>query len=316
MVTPQGAPFFCKYTKTVLVFILSISFLFAYWQHSQVKVPLRFLDRDGRPHTLFLSLKDRKRLLSFTRLLFAEDNFAYTLLGTKPVSWACYQKPLPLTDLSTFCSAWGKYHRTLHVGWKTWLKYRDSFLSVAFWEESGHSDRTWISIVIVNEEEFNHVVNSNKKDFEQVLRRNVVDGFQLLKEAKNSSLMSGVLGGHQALLGIVLGYGRENSWAFLESSQKREPLGCVWSHPEEQISGAIQTRVGATDLESCLALESCPTFAGYPDSEESLELKKNYLLIRERVIEYYKNKDFLEATLSLLAGFRPPTEKRESLENL
>jgi hypothetical protein len=105
-------------------------------------------------------------------------------------------------------------------------------------------------------------------------------------------------------MGIVLGYGRDNSWGFLKSVEKKEPLGCVWDEVNTKYEG-IRTRLGAIDIEGCLALESCPSFAGIPDSEESLMLKKEYLLTRQKVIDYYKGKDFLEATLSLLAGFRP-----------
>jgi hypothetical protein len=50
---------------------------------------------------------------------------------------------------------------------------------------------------------------------------------------------------------------------------------------------------------------SCPSFAGDPNSEESLALKTEYLLTKQKVLDYYKNKDFLEATLSLLAGYYP-----------
>lgn len=239
------------------------------------------------------------------RMLFAEDNFAYTLLGSKPVSWACYKKPFPFVDLSTFRDSLKKYHRTLRLGWETWSKFRHLFPSTSFWVESSKCDPGRVSILIVNEERFNHVVNNNKQDFQDVLNREIADGFQLLSEAKDHSLMNEVLEGHQALLGIVLGYGRDNSWEFLKRSEKRDPLGCVWDEMNDQRSRGIRTRLGAIDIEGCLSLESCPTFAGNPNSEESLLLKRDYLLTKQKVINYYKDKDFLEATLSLLAGFRP-----------
>lgn len=63
--------------------------------------------------------------------------------------------------------------------------------------------------------------------------------------------------------------------------------------------------LSAENIETSLFLDSCPSFAGDPYSEESLMLKEDYLLTKEKVVSYYKDKDFLEATLSLLAGFRP-----------
>lgn len=292
--------------KSIFFIVLCSAFLF--WQYSEMrKTSVRYLDQQGAEHVLSLTVKDKKRLFSFMRMLFAEDSFAYTLLGPKPVSRACYTKPLPFVDLSMFRDSLKKYERTLRLGWETWSKYRHLFPSVAFWAESSTSDPGWVSILIINEERFNQVVNSNKPDFQDVLHREIVDGFQLLREAKNRSLINEVLGGHQALLGIVLGYGRDNSWEFLERIENGYyPLGCIWDEVSEQRKpGEIRIRPSATDLEGSIALESCPSFSGNPGSEESLALKRDYLETKERVIKYYKGKDFLEATLSLLAGFRP-----------
>lgn len=264
---------------------------------------MQFLDQKGAVHVLSLPVKDKKRLTSLMTMLFAEDNFAYTLLGSKPVSWASYTKPLPFVDLSRLHNSWKKYCRTLRLGWETWAKYSYLFPSTVFFAENSKCHPGSGSVLIVNPERFNAVVNENKEDFQNVLHREVVDGFQLLREARKGSLMDDVLEGHQALIGIVLGYGRDNSWAFLEGAIKRQPIGWVW---EDSASDEV---IGGIDIESCLA--SCPSFAGYPGTEESLALKKDYLQTQEKIINYYKGKDFLEATLSLLAGFRPDSQKED-----
>jgi len=302
----RRSTFFISFIKNKSIYFITLSIAFLFWEYSQeVKTPVRFLDKQSEEHTLLLSVRDKKRLFHFMRMLFAEDNFAYTLLGSKPVSWACYRNPLPFGNVSVFRDSLKKYQRTLRLGWKTWSKYRHLFPSTTFWAESPKCHPGGVSILIVNEERFNQVVNNNKQDFQDVLNREVVDGFQLLKEAQDLSLMNEVLKGHQALMGIVLGYGRDNSWEFLKGAEKRKPLGCVWDEVNDKKPGEIRVRFAATDLESCLALESCPSFAGNPTSEESMMLKKDYLLTKQKVIQYYKDKDFLEATLSLLAGFRP-----------
>lgn len=267
---------------------------------------LRFLDQEGTEHILSLSLKDKKRLFCFMHNLFAEDNFAYTLLGSKPVSWACYKKPFPFVDFPMFYDSLKKYSRTLRLGWKTWLKYRHLFPSALFWVEDSKQYSGWCSILLINEKQFNNIVNNNKQDFQDVLQREIIDGFQLLQEAKDRSLMNEILQGHQALLGIVLGYGRDNSWEFLERSEKRgDPIGWVWDENEYNSEETTCQNSADTDIESYLLLYSCPSFAGNPHSEESMALKKDYLQTRQKVINYYKGKDFLETTLSLLAGFRP-----------
>ena len=296
-----------KMTRNKCFFFIALSLPFLVWYCSQNKnTSLHYLDREGAVHTLSLPVKDKKRLFCFMRLLFAEDNFAYTLLGSKPVSWACYEKPLPFVNLSTFHGSLKEYSRTLRIGWKTWSKYRHLFPSTLFWAEGLKSSSGWVSILIVNEEQFDQVVRNHKQDFQDVLQREIMDGFQLLQEAKDHSLIKKVLKGHQALIGIVLGYGRDNSWEFMKRAEKREFFKWVWDEKDEEIPGKIYTKLGGRNIEECLERESCPSFAGYPHSEESMALKKEYLLTQQKIIHYYKDKDFLEATLSLLAGFRPP----------
>lgn len=289
-----------------ILFFVFLCGTFLFWQLSQMRqTSLRFLDRDGIEHVLSLSVKDKKRLFCFLRTLFAEDAFAYTILGSKPISWACYKKHLPFVNLSTFYDSWKKHHRVLREGWGTWLKFSQQFPSAKFMSEHSARHPEWVSILLINEERFNDIVVKNKMDFQVVLQREVVDGFQLLEEVKSRPLMSEILKSHQALMGIVLGYGRNNSWEFLKGIERNEPISCIWDEKEDGSKPKCRTRLAAIDIEECLSIESIPSFAGIPDSEESLALKKDCLQTQQKIINYYKGKDFLEATLSLLAGFRP-----------
>ena len=294
-----------KHVKKKHIFFTIAFLAFLSWQYTQQrKTSLHFLDRDGKENVLSLSMKDKKRLFKLMENLFAGDNFAYTLLGSKPISWASYKAPFPFINWPTFRESFKKYSRTLHLGWKTWEKYRHLLPSEYFFAECSTRHPGSISILIINEEQFNAVVLKNKKDFESVLHRKIEDGFQLVKEAKNCSLIDEILKGHQALIGIVLGYGRENSWQFLEKSKKKIPLGWVWTEMEYWGAKEPQIFQYNSSTEGNLSLYSCPSFAGIPDSKESLALKNDYLRTKQKVLDYYKDKDFLEATLSLLAGFR------------
>lgn len=281
------------------------------WQYSQSRtISLQYLDQQGTTHTLTLPVKDRKRLAGLMQKLFAEDSFAYTILGSKPVSWETYQNPLPLSNWTRFYDSFSEHNRIIRSGWKTWEKYRHLFPSAHLWVESSECHPGSISILIVNEDQFNDVVNKNKRDFQEVLCREIVDGFQLIREAKNRSLMNEVLEGHQGLLGIVLGYGRDNSWKFLEGCNNRTPIGWVWGEEDDScVEESIASDITLTEY--YLSLYSCPSFAGDSNSEESLALKTEYLLTKQRVMDYYKDKDFLEATLSLLAGYCPRNDSGE-----
>lgn len=274
------------------------------WQYSQNRtISVQYLDQQGVSHSLNLPVKDKKRLAGLMHKLFAENSFAYTILGSKPVSWETYQSPFPLSTWTRFYNSFSEHNRTLRSGWKTWEKYQHLFPSAHLWAETPKCHPGLTSILIVNQDRLNDVVNRNKRDFQEVLGREITDGLQLIGEAKNRSLMNEVLEGHQGLIGIVLGYGRDNSWKFLEGCKNRTAIGCVWEEEEDSIEESLEPNTNLTDY--YLSHYSCPSFAGDPKSAESLTLKSEYISTKQKVVEYYKDKDFLEATLSLLAGYCP-----------
>jgi hypothetical protein len=291
--------------KQASFFLCSLFIAILLWQYSQNrKVSLQYLDQQGTIHTLILPVKDRKRLNGLMQKLFAENSFAYTILGSKPISWETYQNPIPLSNWTRFFNSFSERNRILRSGWTTWEKYQHLFPLAHMWAESPKCHPGSISILIVNKDRFNEVVSKNKKDFQEVLCREIVDGFQLIREAKNRSLMNEVLKGHQGLIGTVLGYGRENSWLFLESCKSCIPIGCVWEEVDNSsVEESLESGISLTDY--YLSLYSCPSFAGEPNSEESLKLKADYVSTKYKIMEYYKGKVFLEATLSLLAGHYP-----------
>lgn len=288
--------------KTALFLVIFCSLLLLWHHKSLRKTSVCFLDDQGVKHLLSLSIQEREILSEFMIALFAEDYFAYTLMGSKPTSWACYKKNNPLKP-SLFYNIQEIYYSKFQLGWKIWSKYKNLFPKTIFWIEP--IDAEYFSILLVNKEKFNEVINQHKQEFENILDRKITDGFQLLQEAEDHNLLHGILHSHQGLMGIILGYGRDNSWGFLESCRIRVPLGSVWGEFNNEIRKRMETFPENPTIEESLSLLSLPNFAGFPDSEESLALKKEYLETQKKLIAYYQDKDFLEATLSLLAGFRP-----------
>lgn len=267
---------------------------------------LRFADKNGKIQSLTISVKDKNRLYNFMRILFAEDSFAYVILGSKPMSWSEYLNPSPIRSWNLWYNSFSKYNRDMRLGWKTWLKYRYLFPSAPIWSEVNSDSPNYVSILIVNNKRFKEVVAEYRKDFEMVLHRKMIDGATLLQEAKYKPLISTILKNHQALIGILLGYGRENSWQFFKSCENRQKPGWVWndgSYPK-----SVDMPANAKPVETLLSLYSCPSFAGDPFSKESLELKREYLFTREKILNYYKGRDFLEATLTLIASFSSEPE--------
>lgn len=286
---------------STLIFVVLLS---CYDDQNKI-TSLQYLDRYGITHTLNLSIGDKKKLAELMQKLFAENSFAYCILGSKPISWETFQNPFPLSNLTNLYDSFSEHSRSLRNGWKTWEKYKHLFPAADIWAESSECDSGYISILIINKARFNEVVNENKKDFQQVLCRSTIDGTELIREAKGRSLINHILKGHQALLGIVLGYGRDNSWQFLEGCENHKPIDWVWGNEDSYFSEDRTLKPDINLAHYYLSLYSCPSFAGDPNSAESLALKKEYSLTKQKIISYYKDKDFLEATLSLLAGYRP-----------
>ena len=103
------------------------------WQYSRNRtISLQYLDEQGSTQTLTIPVKDRERLAGLMQKLFAEGSFAYTILGSKPVSWETYRNPLPLSDWTRFYDSFSEYNRTIRSGWETWEKYQHLFPSAHF----------------------------------------------------------------------------------------------------------------------------------------------------------------------------------------
>lgn len=267
------------------------------WQLQERRPTIvHYLDSGGKEHAISMSRRDRIVLTNFFQMLFADDSFAYVLLGPKPMAWASYKN-----SINDF---FNRRNRLMRRGWKTWQKYCFLDTKNLFFSEASTRHPGYVSILLINEQALNRVVAENRADFEKVLNRHVESGTQLLSKA--APFIDGILGGHQALLGITLGYGRENSWEFHRKSLERKSVEWVWT-PEEYSKGNEEI-LDDSRTEYSIMHYSCPSFAGLQNSAESKALKRDYLKTKQRVLEYYKEKDFLEATLSLLAGYYPAKE--------
>jgi hypothetical protein len=263
---------------------------------------IHYFDHASTEQVLKVTILEKQRLNGLIELLFATDNFAYTLLGVKPVSQTTYHNFLPYNRFSW--RSWNRYNRTLLLGWKTWEKHKHLFPKFPFWSEDSQRHPGAVSIFLVHKQSFDKVIIEHKTLFQDLLDRQITDSSDLLNEAKYIPFEDEILKGNQVLLGIVLGYGQNNAEMFVESCKTLTPTSWVWSEEEwGEIWAGVPT--GMTKTDYYLNQYSCPSFAGDPVSEESMELKKRYLEAKEQILDYYQGKDILEATLSLLAGFAP-----------
>jgi hypothetical protein len=121
-------------------------------------------------------------------------------------------------------------------------------------------------------------------------------------EAQRKPFLNQILKNHDGLIGTLLGYGRNNAWAFHEKSKnmqsfidEKEQLR-MKTFCQQQGSWKFFTGSFCRDF-SYLPL---PGFAADFNDPETKTLKNTYSKSRNKILDSYREKDFLEVTLHLL----------------
>lgn len=294
-----------------------------------------------------LNDKDKKSLEYFFRSAF-DDGFAYVLFGHKPLAFCGFNKiqicennkiqPLYLIAKSVY-EAYKPNNKKIKQGWETWKKYRhllnsDNFIIKS---EPNPSNDGFECIIIINKSSFLETLDSFKEDFSKVLGK-TFDAQKTLKQCeRGENLFKDLLKGHSALIGILLGYGKENSWNYYEREQL-EKMTNQLDYDTKKIRQQIfdlnnklmifspedcelldnffnSIPVNEDSIEKYLAnlpiLLTLPQFKANPNSIETQKLKEIYSQDRKEIIKLYENKEFLKTTLSKLQE-----RKNTSHENL
>jgi hypothetical protein len=222
---------------------------------------------------------DKKILDSFFRTLIFREDFAYVLLGHKPVAFISYYKPVSKNNnwVDVLFSFFPR-QRKIRKGWETWKKYPFSHSSVILWEEPSLRSPNQFRIVMANRENFCEVLKNNQSDFEKICGQPV--SVETLLSQKQ------ILFQHEVLLGIALGYGAKNAWFFYQTR-------CIDKKP---------ICLGRWDDDHPIL--NLPSFVMDPLDPETVSLREIYEQDREVILKYYEGKDFLEATLALFTMSR------------
>ncbi len=241
---------------------------------------------------VFLPLKDKKRIEYLFRELIIYHAAGYTLLGNKPVSFECVSKPVCKMDLLLLWHTFFPSNLKRYYAWKTWQKYEHLFNKGNFliWSEPSPWIENGELIVIANNHQVKQILQKHERDF------------ALLKNLETKVLFKESLQSHDGLLGILLGYGRTNSWLFYE--KKNAQLKSAFSDEINQLFENKKSALNFTlgwPIVGMAEILMYPTFMADTNTEETKKLKSDYLDTREKILDYYKDKDFLEATLQLLA---------------
>lgn len=299
------------------LFIIGIFLSFICWQlYQDRKVEIHIPVSKGPELILTIPVKDKKRLEYIFQDIIGWDAGAYTFFGNKPMSIFGYQKPFCMIDRYRFLSSIRLPSIRCYLALKAWKKYQHLFENgkFLFYAEENplwQSRNGMLGIFLINKEKFKETITLNIQDFKAVLKKEDLSGEEMLFEAKNKQLLETILLGHNGLIGTLLGFGRNNAWMFEEREHgKIVPLKPLWDEDSKEINfldkrpyfAWFYFGVASKELGEYLGY---PAFMADPDSEETRNLKQEFHKTRQRIIEYYKGKDFLETTLGILMNGTP-----------
>lgn len=260
---------------------------------------------------------DKERLEYFFRESIGWGCFGYALLGQKPMALDIVEKT-SFASFSTFKHAISPRRIKYMKGFETWKKYEKFFPMSRFTFLYEKDERDNVLILLINKKSFIQKVRQHAQDFKTILKRET-NGETLLEEGARKPLLSSVFMNHEALIGIMLGYGKDNAYFFHQRSQlgsdkekiefcEKFQLDSAWTDEEfEEFRkkfasvGWISSYITGSHLND-LELIALPGFLAVFASPETQDLRREYLETKKAIIEYYKDKDFLETTLKLLTS--------------
>jgi len=259
-----------------------------------------------------IPVEDAHVLDHFFRALILEDTGGYVLFGKKPMTFTV-QPQISLDSLSDAI-----YHSSnqwaIYRGLKVWEKYRFLFpMSNYVLNYAENEDRN-IVVYLINKKNFFVAYRQHQSDFRAILGDEVSPAVLLKRLEKRPADFFSALNRHEALLGILLGFGRENAWLFHYRAHgwpgghplvvNPKPLTPFSSIEEERAYFASRSDYFCRPSErSCLFITQLPAFIADPEAPETTELKNEYKQQRRKIAQAYSNGNFLEVTLSRLCSF-------------
>ena len=235
----------------------------------------------------YLIFQHKKEVLeNFFKYTIIASTFGYTLYGDKPMSIESFNiqnipKSVEGIDYMDESHLLDKYR--LKEGWDTWEKYRHLFKLKNYSLISYPFSNDQVEICLINHEAFINVVKENIKDFQDIL------GASLTPEEVLEGYLSGryfkQIQSHDALLGVLLGYGADNSWKY-------------WKN-------AADTKLSLFNKEKSQdrIFVFLPMFKADFDTKETQALELKYLKQREQIETIYKENQFLIPSLARLEGY-------------
>lgn len=163
---------------------------------------------------------DREDLDRFIKLLFVNNEMAYTLFGSKPITSYGFFKSTLSHPLIYNCLI-------IEKGWNAWLKNRHLFPSERFVlkKEECQGLASFVFFYLINRDAAFSKIKQHLELFKENLEKNITPE-EILNRLCSDEPIRNVLFS-QFISGIFFGYGENNSRAFEKESEMLCALGCM-----------------------------------------------------------------------------------------
>lgn len=220
--------------------------------------------------------RERRYLEYFFRDFVYTSNLAFIFLDYKPASLNSHILYAP-----NYCYFNRSANTSSIKGWEIFKKNEHLFSHPNYLFTEEIRDQGIIKvrdILCINKISLLNVLIDHKKRFIEKLG-NSFSPEKFIKDIEEKKCLFSLINDDDELLGIILGFGAESSRNFVECHEKLigfDSTGNTYS----KINGVV--------------------FKGLPHSKEANELMDRYHQQQEQLCNFYRQRDFLEATLLLL----------------
>ena len=265
----------------ILLFFVNINHAFSESDH------FHFKKNFTKEKIKTLSLQEKKHLNNFFKRCFQSSGFGYTIFGQKPMSTGglLTENGRPHVDqvknIDDERVSCGYYMKEGLDVWDKHFKNMDlkefSFIS---YPVPGHPNL--LHFDIINHNNFLRIVEDHLFDFQNFLSFKI-SAKEILKEyVKGEGDLFEKINKHDGFLGILLGYGKENSFKFFKGD-KLSPL----VEPSSLVG---------KDMSEILL----PLFMVSKNSKETHEIMSSFEKQWEKINKIYQSENFLEMVLQKL----------------
>jgi len=219
-----------------------------------------------------LNTKEKKNLYSMFKDSYFRSEILYTLFGNKPLSITEF---LPTKEYKE--------------GWKAWKNIATNLRSTNYTlrkvDYKNPRNQYVVSYILVgNNQALKQCYNANIEEFK---KRNL-SFTEIWRSLTEGNPPIRILLDDDFILGILLGYGKENASLFVKDQSKKQ------NNPR------LQPFSSTHPIFYYFSPIMPPQFACDPYSNETLELKKQYLETKKNILQLYRHDDLFELMLITL----------------